>query len=166
MRVRLLLVMLCAAASSAAAQGSSDTLRLDERSGTSVWASLTVGPGYASNRQSLRIGGQLGLFGSYGPWLGAYRRGGASGIESGGAYDDALLVGRRWTRRGTTAYAAVGPAKVYDESSGLGDLGVGFSAEFGGNLTVVGLGITALGAASSKHRYVAVGLTLDAGWIR
>ena len=99
-------------------------------------------------------------------WLAGYRRGGASGIESGGVYDDAILIGMRVTNKYSTGFLAVGPANLYDESTGQATLGLGFTAEAGGNLRVVGLGLSLFGAAAPHRSYIGIGLTADAGWIR
>jgi hypothetical protein len=131
-----------------------------------AWAALTLGPGTATNRNVTLFAGQLGGYVSVGTWVAGYRRGGASGIDSDGAYDDAVLVGRRVTDMLTTGFAAVGVSRVYDAFTGRGTLGIGFSAEAGGNLRVVGLGASVFGAFTPRLSYVGIGLTLDAGWIR
>jgi hypothetical protein len=153
-------------AHAASAQTQSDTNPKKDVPPIGAWAGLTLGPGAASNRTGTRIGAQLGGYLSVGQWVAGYRRGGASGIESGGAYDDAFLVGARVTGMYSTAFIAVGPAKVYDESTGQGRIGIGFTAEAGGNLRVVGLGLSLFGAASPHLSYIGIGLTADAGWIR
>ena len=161
MRLSLFISMLCIAGSAAAQVP--DTV---SRPLIGAWASLTLGPGKASNRDGTRIGAQLGGYGSYGHWLAGYRRGGASGIESGGVYDDAVLFGRRVTEMYTTGFVAVGPAKLYDESTGQGTLGLGFNAEAGVNVRAIGLGASLFGAVASHRSYIAIGLTADAGWLR
>jgi hypothetical protein len=167
MRLRHALGLLFIAALPALGQtADSSRASVVEPPSVALWGTLTLGPGLASNRQGVRIGAQLGAFGSYGPWIAGYRRAGASGIDTGGAYDDALLIGRRWLDVGSTVYTAVGPAKVYDESTGRGYLGIGASAEFGANVGVLGLGISAFAASSLHTAYAGIGLTLDAGWIR
>lgn len=157
--------LLCAIGLRANAQSSDSTGRADLPP-VAVWATLTLGPGHASNRSATLLGGQLGAFASHGSWIAGYRRGGASGIDSGGAYDDALLVGHRFPSDYATAFIAIGPAKIYDESTGTGVMGVGFAAEVGENVRVLGLGLSTFGAVSRHRSYVGFGLTLDAGWIR
>jgi hypothetical protein len=158
---------LCVLSSPLVAQASTDSTQRVELPPVAAWATLSLGLGYASNRTRLRLlGAQAGAFGSYGPWVAGYRRGGATGIESGGAYDDALLFGHRFAGVNSTAYVAIGPTKVYDESSGLGNVGIGFSSEAGGNVRLIGIGVSAFGSFAPHRGYVGVGLTLDAGWIR
>jgi hypothetical protein len=137
-----------------------------ERSPIAIWASLTLGPGYALNRSGARLGSQAGLFGSYGRLAYGYRHGGASGFDSGGAYDDALLIGWRAAAPRSTVLALVGPARIYDESTGIGRLGIAVAAEAGANARFVGLGASALAAWRPGLSFIAVGLTLDAGFIR
>ena len=159
MILRYLLLLLSVAALPAVAQA--DTTRP-----AALWAHLTLGPGHASNRDGVRIGAQAAVFGSYGKWIAGVRRSGASGIESGGAYDDALLIGRRKIDLGSTMFAAIGPARIFDESTGQSRFGIGATAEFGGNIRYLGLGITAFGAFSPSLSHIGIGATLDAGWIR
>jgi hypothetical protein len=131
-----------------------------------VWATVTLGPGTASNRDVTLIAGQMGGYVSIGSWYAGYRRGGASGIDTGGAYDDAVLVGRGVTNLLATGFAAVGLSQVFDVNTGRRSFGVGFSAEAGGNLRVIGIGASVFGAFTQRLSYVGLGLTLDAGWIR
>jgi hypothetical protein len=158
--------LLCAAGRVAMAQATPDTAAKPVPP-IGVWVAATLGPGTASNRPNVTlIAGQLAAYASIGSWVAGYRRGGASGIDTGGAYDDALLVGMRVTEPFSTGFAVLGPSKIFDVSTGRGHLGVGFAAEAGANLRAAGLGASVFGAWSPRLSYVGLGLTLDVGWIR
>lgn len=131
-----------------------------------VWASATLGPGRALKQTGTLLGAQAALFGSYGRWAFGIRRGGASGIDSDGAYDNAVLIGWRSPAPHSTLTAMVGPAEVFDESSGIGQIGFAFATEAGANIRFVGVGLSMLGAWRPNVAYISVGLTLDAGFIR
>jgi hypothetical protein len=160
----LAIALLCVAAIRARAQTSAVAASAVEPP-IRLWASLTLGPGAASNQSGTRIGAQAALFGSYGQWTLAVRRGAASGIDTGGAYDNALLVGWRSLVPFSTLVVVAGPARIYDDSKGAGRAALGFSAEADANVRAVGLGVSTFGAWRPGRSYIGVGLTLDAGFI-
>ncbi len=159
--------------SSAAAQVRDTTVRR-EYAPIALWGSATLGPASASNYSTTRIGGELALHGAYGNWVVVLRRGVASGIESGGAWDDALMLGRRITRANTTLVWAVGPAVVHGDSSGgswsllngTGRGAIAFTARAAATAHVIGFGVSTFGAWGPGLSYIGVGLTLHAGWIQ
>jgi hypothetical protein len=165
-RTAILAAVLCAVAIGLPAQTAGASAGSGNQSSMAIWASATLGAGGVSNRTGTRLGAQAALFGSYGSWAYGYRHGGASGFFFGGAYDDALLVGWRRPVPRSTFLALVGPVRIYDESTAVGRVGIGFAAEAGANARFVGLGISTFGAWRSGLSYIAVGLTLDAGLIR
>jgi hypothetical protein len=127
---------------------------------------LTLGPSTASNRPITLIGAQLAGYLSVGNWMVGYRGSAASGIETTGAHDEAFLVGARVTNLYTTGFVAVGLSSLTNETTKEQAIGLGFAAEAGGNLRVVGLGASVFGALAPHASYIGIGLTLDAGWIR
>lgn len=162
----LCVTLVCMAASRLPAQTSAAGAAARADQPIALWGSLSLGPGNASNRAGARLGAQAAVFGSYGPWAFGVRRGAASGFDSGGTYDDALLVGYRRLAPHATLIVLTGPARIYDESTGDGRVALGFAAEAGANLRFVGVGVSTFGAWRPGLSYIGVGLTLDAGFIR
>ena len=166
-------VTFLAMASPAAAQTRDSTAR-GEYPPLALWVSASAGPGYASNYATARLGGEIALHGAYGNWVAVVRRGAESGIESGGAWDDALMLGRRITRPNVTLLWAVGPAAVHGDSSGgswsalngRARGAIAFTAQGAVTAHVVGLGVSTFGAWGPGLSYAGVGLALHAGWIQ
>jgi hypothetical protein len=157
---------LCLTAHVASAQTQSDTVAKPASPPVGAWAGLTLGPATATNRPITLIGAQLAGYLSLGNWMVGYRRAIASGIETTGAHDEAFLVGARVRSPFTTGFVAVGLSSVANETTKREGIGLGFSAEAGGNLRVVGLGASVFGAVAPHVSFIGIGLTLDAGWIR